>query len=185
MDTQKIRRWIRIIAAWSLLLTLAGAAFYILSYFEVIDDQPKTRDLIDFMIGTIGGLIIFVGLWKQTSWGWKFTIALTFLYWIYSIFDFFIEYERFTGLIMAPFIVIDALIIRYLFRIDVRNTFNITSHFLIRFNWIPTSLFLLAGFLLVKDLFNDFVAIFTISAIFLGLRLSRKYRNGKNLVGQV
>ncbi len=179
MDTQKISRWIKVIAAWSLFSALVSAAFYVLSYFKVIEDQLTASDHIDYLIGTIGGLIIFVGLWKQTAWGWKFTIISTFLYWVYSTFDFFVEYERFVGLIMAPFIVIDAFIIRYLLRVDVRSTFNITSHFLIRFNWMPISLFLMAGFFSVKDLFNDFVAIVTVIALFSGLRLARKYKNEK------
>lgn len=177
MDTQKIKRWIRVIAAWSLFSAIVSAVFYTLARFNFIEDEVTTSDHFDFIIGTFGGLLLFVGLWRQAAWGWKITITLTFLYWIYSIFDLFIEYQRFLGLIVAPFIVIDALIIRYLLRDDVRSTFNITSHFLTRLNWLPTVLFLMAGFFAVKDLFNDFVAIVTVIALFSGLSLSRKYKN--------
>jgi uncharacterized membrane protein (DUF2068 family) len=176
MESDRIRKWIRRIACWSLFLAIASAALYLLIYFKIIDDELKLRDHIDFIVGTIAGFIIFIGLWKLTSWGWKFTIISTALFWIYSIFNLFIEYERFTGIASALFIIIDALILRFLFKKDVQHFFNITSQFFIRLNWIPTALFLLAAVLVATDFFDGIVGIVTVIGIFLGLRISKKVK---------
>mgnify|MGYP001587085901 CR=1 FL=1 len=111
MNPEKIKKWIRIIAGWSLFLAICGAFLYGLSYFKVVEEQLKTIDHFDFIVGTIAGFIIFIGLWKLTSWGWKFTIISTALFWIYNIFNISIEYERFTGIATALFLIIDALIL--------------------------------------------------------------------------
>lgn len=174
MESERIKKWIRIIAGWSLFLAIDSAALYLLIYFKIVDDAFKLHDHIDFIVGTVAGLIIFIGLWKVTSWGWKFTIIVTSLSWIYSTFDIFIESERFIGVVAAPFIIIDALILRFLFKTDVRLFFNITSSFFIRLNWIPTALFLLAAFLVTTDFFDDVVGIVTVIGIYLGLRISKK-----------
>lgn len=176
MDSEKIKRWIRIIAGWSLFLTICGAILYGLSHFKVIEEQLKTSDHIDYIVGTFAGFIIFIGLWKLTSWGWKFTIISTTLFWIYFISKLFIEYERFTGIVSAPFIIIDALILRFLFKTDVQHFFNITSTFFIRLNWIPTALFLLAAFLVTTDFFDGIVGIVAVIGILLGLRISKKVK---------
>lgn len=174
MKPEKIKKWIRIIAGWSLFLAICSAILYGLSYFKVIEDQLKTSDHIDYILGTITGFIIFIGLWKITSWGWKFTIISTALFWIYNIFNLSIEYERYTGIATALFLIIDALILRFLFKTDVQHFFNITSTFFIRLNWIPTALFLLAAFLVTTDLFDSVVGIVTVIGIYLGIRISKK-----------
>ena len=79
MNPEKIKKWIRIIAGWSLFLAIASAALYLLIYFKIIDDELKLRDHIDFIAGTIAGFIIFIGLWKLTSWGEGFGVKSLFL----------------------------------------------------------------------------------------------------------
>ena len=78
------------------------------------------------------------------------------------------------GIVAAPFIIIDALILRFLFAPDVRHAFNITSQFFIRLNWIPTALFLLAAFLVITDFFDGIVGMVTVIGIYMGLRISKK-----------
>lgn len=176
MASKQIKKWIRIIAAYSLLSTVTGVVFYALVQFRLIEEQLTTRDHIDFFIDTIAGLTIFVGLWKLTTWGWKFTIIFTLISWIYFMSDLFFDYERFMGIFLAPFIIIEALILRYLLSSDVRSFFNISSQFFNRLYWTPAALFLLAVFLIVKDIFDGIVGLVTVIGLYLGLRVSRKYK---------
>ena len=181
MNSKNIKKWIRIIALWTFIMTIVGAAFYILIQLKVIDEQLSLREHVELIIYTIVGLVIFVGLWRLSPWGCKFAIIFTLVSWPYALVDLFIDYERFTGLFMSPFIIIEALILRYLLTDDVQNFFNITSRYFKRLLWTPAALLLLALFFVVLDFFDGLVALVTVVAILLGLTVSRRFKRDLKL----
>ena len=80
------------------------------------------------------------------------------------------------GIAVAPFIVLEAVILRYLLTADVQKFFNISSKYFNRLLWTPTAYFLLALFFVVMDFFDGLIALVTVITILLGHSMSRKYK---------
>jgi hypothetical protein len=165
-----------VVAVWSLLLALCGIALYFLAGLHVLAVSLTERDHIVFLIRTTAGLLTGIGLWKLLSWGWAFAVLFTFLSWLATLFDLLSAHAGILDLAIAPFILIDAFITRYLYRPEVRQVFKITSPILMRLDWIPTSLFLFAVWLIARNLITDVIALATILVFFLGLRTLRWHR---------
>ena len=87
-----------------------------------------------------------------------------------------IDYYKGLGIVSAPFIIIDALILRYLFKNVVLEFFHITSKFFLKLKLSANGLFLMALFLVVNDIFGDIVGIIIVIAIFIGLQTARKIK---------
>jgi hypothetical protein len=176
MDRIKANKWIKIIAVFILVGTLLALIYHVLVLTGTIDDEFSLVDNITFVIDTVAGIIIFIGLWKQTSWGWKFTIFYMLISWIYFSYDLLADYERFVSIVMTPLSLIEAAILRFLLSSDVREYFKVGSSPFHHFNWTPTAIALFAVFLLVNDFFDGYIAFFTIIALLLGFRASKKYK---------
>ena len=176
MESIKIDKWLKIIALWSLFTALLSTCFYILTQVGIIDEKITRLDLVEFLFNTIAGFAVFVGIWCLKSWGWKAAILLIPVSWILSAYSMAIDYYRLLGIFSSPFIIIDGFIMRYLFKDDVIELFQIKSSFLLKLKWCANGLFLMALFLIVIDIFGDIVAIVTILAIFMGAQVSRKIK---------
>lgn len=174
MEKDTIRRWIKTIAAFILLITVGGIVFYILSTNDIIDETITKLEVLDFYISTIVGLVMFLGLWRLETWGWKSAVIFIPLSWVIYLFEFFADYEWGLGLFTAPFIIIDALIPNYLYKPQVCQFFQIFSSPLLRLQWIVKALFLLALFLAVMDIFSGLVAFITVVVVFCALVKTRK-----------
>jgi hypothetical protein len=144
-----------------------------LAYFQDV------RQKRFFTKASMMGLIIFIGLWSFEPWGWKLAIILIPLSWAVYSMTLFVDYERGLGLITAPFLVVDALILNYLFKSQVSQLFNIISTSLFRMQWLVKALLLLALFLSLKDIFGGLVGLITIIVILIRPWSSKK--NDKKL----
>jgi hypothetical protein len=82
---------------------------------------------------------------------------------------------------VTPIILIEAAILRFLLSSDVRKYFKVGSSPFRHFNWTPTAIALFAVFLLVNDFFDGYIAFFTIVALLLGFRTSKKYKKKMEL----
>ena len=154
MEPDKIQRWLKIIALWSLFTAILGTFFYILIQVRIIDEKIKTFDLFEFYFNTIAGFMVFVGIWRFKSWGWKAAVLFIPVSWALSVYAMAIDYQRGTGMLTSFFLIIDALILRYLFKDDVIEFFQITSKFLIKLKLSASVLFFTAFFLFVSDMLN-------------------------------
>ncbi len=183
----KIKRWIRIIALWTLVGSLFGICFHILIQLNIIE-EPLTRfEVFDFYFSTLAGLTIFVGLWRFEPWGWKAAVLLIPISWVLSSYGLITDYLRGLGILISPFVILDAVILRYLFKPEVTNFCQIFSTRLLKLKWTWKGLFLLALYLFVNDIFGGLVGIVTVLAVFLGIMTAKKYigklRTSKDLPG--
>ena len=176
MDTKKIKKWIKIIALWQLICAVINVVIFILPHLSTIQAKLALHDCIEALVNTIGGLAIFLGLWRLAPWGWKFAVLFVPLSWGYVSYDLFIDYQHGVGLLLAPFMLIDCLILRFLFKEHVREIFKISSPNWIKLNWLVAPLLIFAAFLLIHDLVNDIIAIILALAILMGLHTANKYR---------
>ena len=172
---KKIKRWIRIIALWTLVGLLFGICFHILIQLNIIE-EPLTRfEVFDFYFSTLASLTIFVGLWCFEPWAWKAAVLLIPISWALGSYGLITDYLQGLGILISPFVILDAVILRYLFKPEVMNFCQIFSTPLLKLKWTWKGIFLLALFLIVIDIFGNLIGIITVLAIFLGIMTAKKY----------
>jgi len=176
VDTKKIKKWIKTVASWQLICAAINLFLVILSQLSIIQLKFALPDYIEASFNVLGGLVIFLGLWRLAPWGWKVAVLFIPLSWACVACDLFIDYHRGVGLIIFPFILIDLLILRFLFKKEVTEIFKISSTDWIKLSWLVGPLFLLAVFLLIHDLLNDIVAVILALVILTGCYTANKYR---------
>ncbi len=176
MVTKKIKKWIKTIALWHLICAVINVVLFILPYLSIIQKKLTLHDYVGASVNTIGGLAIFLGLWRFNPWGWKIAVLFIPISWGYVFYDLFIDYQHGVGLLLSPFILIDCLILRFLFEEDVREIFKITSPNWIKLSWLVGPLLIFAVFLLIHDLVNDIIAFVLALAILMGFHTANKYR---------
>jgi hypothetical protein len=176
VDTKKIKKWIKTIALWHLICAAINLVLLILPYLSIIQERLAIHDYVEASVNAIGGLAIFLGLWRVAPWGWKIAVLFIPISWGYVSYDLFIDYQDGVGLLLSPFIFIDCLILRFLFKEHVREIFKISSPNWIKLSWLVGPLLIFAFFLLIHDLVNDIVAIFLALAISMGFHTANKYR---------
>jgi len=176
VDTKIIKKWIKVIALWQLICAVINVVLFILPQLSTIQIKLALHDCIEASVNTIGGLVIFLGLWRFTGWGWKIAVLFIPLSWAYVTYDLFIDYQHGVSLLISPFILIDCLIFRFLFKGQVTEIFKISSTNWIKLSWLGGPLFILAVFLLIHDLLNDIIAIVLAVAILMVFHTASKYR---------
>ena len=176
VDTNKIKKWIKTIALWQLICAAINVLLFILPRLSTFQAEPTLHNCIEASVNIIGGLTIFIGLWWFTPWGWKVAVLFIPLSWASVIYDLFIHYQRGIGLMISPFILIDCLILRYLFKKQVMEIFKISSTNWIKLSWLVGPLFVLAIFILIHGLLNDIIAIVLALAILLVFHTANKHR---------
>jgi len=176
VDTKKIKKWIKTVALWQLICVVINLFLVILSQLSTIQLKFALPGYIEASFNVIGGLVIFLGLWRLAPWAWKVAVLFIPLSWAYVACDLFIDYQHGVGLIIFPFILIDLLILRFLFEKEVTDIFKISSIDWIKLSWLVGPLFLLAVSLLIYDLLNDIIAIILALAILTGYYRVDKYR---------
>ncbi len=153
---------------------LAGIVFYILTVNGIVDEKFSELEVYDLYLSTPIGLAIFIGLWRLKPWGWKLAVIFIPLSWSIGLIELYSDYYRGLGLITAPFIIVDALILNYLFKPKVHQFLKISSSPLLRLQWLVKVLFLLALFVAVKDIFGGLVGLITVTVVLLGVGTARK-----------
>jgi len=171
----KIKRWIRIIALWTLVSSLANICFYVLIQLNIIEEPLTGFDVFNFYFSTLAGLTIFVGLWCFEPWGWKAAVLLIPISWVIGCYGLITDYSRGLAIGTSLFVILDAAILRYLFKPEVMNFCHVFTSPLLKLKWTWKGLFLLALYLIVFDIFGNLVGIITVLAIFMGIRTAKKY----------
>lgn len=173
MEDAKIKRWVKIIAGWTLIGTIIGTIFYVLIYLSIVEEELTVIDKIDSYVIPFLGLSIFWGLWNFKSWGWKLIVISTPLTWVFYLLDLLLNFQPNLGFVYSIFIFIDVAILHFLFKPEVKDLFGIQNWS--KLKWVITPLWLSGSFLAVNYIFGDLVAFFFCVSLFLGLKTAKKY----------
>jgi len=174
---EKEKKWLRIIAIWSLLTAALGFGFYLLVLFSDIEKTFTILEHVDVAVSTILNILICIGLWRSAGWGWKVAVISIPLVWMYSIYTISTDYKPGAGLFFSFFLFIDTAILHFLFRKSVRNILNISSRFWSGLHWIKYPLFFSAIFLLLLDFFGNGGSALTALFLFASIRIVQKIRS--------
>ena len=180
----KIKRWIRIIALWTLVSSLASICFYVLIQLNIIEEPLTGFDVFNFYFSTLAGLTIFIGLWLFEPWGWKAAVLLIPISWVIDCYGLITDYSRGLAIATSLFAILDASILRYLFKPEVMKFCHIFSTPLLKLRWTWKGLYLLALYLIAIGVSGHLVGIITVLAIFLGIRTAKKYIDQRTKKGK-
>ena len=182
-DISKTKRWVKVISVLYLVYALGSLSVHALTELSIVNDGLKT-DVFETAVSIIGNLALFVGLWRFSTWAWHFAILYIPLSWLYMLYHMLGDYEKGIGLLIAPFLLIDGFVLRFLFKSEVRDVFALSAASWLKLNWLGSLLLLLAGYLIVQDLFGSLIAFIFALAMFMGIRsvqeYKRKYRIREN-----
>jgi len=158
MSVASTKAWLRLIALWSLLCSLAGTGFLALSWVGVLKVSLKPIDVFNLFCISFSGLAVFAGLWRCQPWGWKTSVLLIPLSWLPGVVGMLMTYNKGQGLLSAPFVLIDAICLHYLIRAEARRLCSISFTLWSPLTWGVWGLLSLALFLGVYDAVGTFDA---------------------------
>jgi len=173
------RRWLRLIAVWSLLCSLTGIGFWALAWVGILEAFLKPFDVFNLFFISLSGLAVFAGLWRCHPWGWKTSVLLIPLSWVPGIFGMLMAYHKGQGILSAPFILIDAICLHYLLRAETRDLCSISPDLWAPLKWAVGGLLSLALFLGVYDAVGTFdaaIAVLAFLFVTAGAKWVRKRR---------
>ena len=178
MENQEaIPKWLRIICLYLFFSSAANASFYLLVHLGIINESLSTFDRIDLICDVISTLVILTGLWCFKPWGWKAAVLLIPLSLLIDTYGLISVYERGMGVITAPFVALDGVVMRYLFRENVMKFCGVSSAQFFNLKWTVSGVFLYAAFLFVNDVFGAIVTICLVLAVVMGLAVSKRQKN--------
>jgi hypothetical protein len=159
MRVASTKRWVRVIALWSLLCSLTGIGFLWLSWVNVPKVFLKPLDVINLFFIFLSGLVIFGGLWRCRPWGWKTSVLLIPLSWLPGVVGMLMTHNKGQGILSAPFVLIDAICLHYLLRAEIRQLCGISYALWAPLRWGVGGLISLTLFLGVYDAVGTFDAV--------------------------
>jgi hypothetical protein len=146
----------RIISIWffiQVVLNVAAAAYLTLNP----PPEPATLfDKIDLTINTGVNLALGIGFWKLRPWAWPTAVMLVPLYWTLHLWHMVVPAE---GLLLWPFLLIDALILAWLLNPAGRRVFSAPEGRFRRFSYLPPVMGALALYASLAPVLGLFVAL--------------------------
>ena len=168
----------RIIAAWFFVQVLLNIAAALYLFLHPPDEPASWFDRIDLTINTGINLALAVGFWKARSWAWPTAVVLVPLYWTLHLWHMVVPDE---GLLLWPFLLIDALILAYLLNPAGRRVFSAPEGRFKRVSILPPVMGALALYAALAPVLGLFVAL----AMGVGVVLVGWRRTISNLKSQI
>lgn len=158
MRVASTKGWLKVIALWSLVCSVTGIGFLLLSWVGLFRVQLKPFDAFNLVYISLAGLAVFVGLWRCQPWGWKTSVLLIPLSWLPGIVGMLMTYRKGQGMFSAPFVLADAICLFYLLRAETRDLCRISLARWAPMSWGVWVLVSLTLFLVVYDAVGTFDA---------------------------
>jgi len=178
MEERRIKKWLRVIAFVKLISSMIGLYFHFLIQ-PGIEESLNWFDLFYFYFNSLAELIIFAGLWRFKPWGWKAAVLLIPISYLFVVYDYITDYVAWVGILLAPFILLDVFILRYLFKRQVMIFCKVSSIVLSHLRYSPEVLLNLAMYFVVSEFGSELVGIGVVLAILMGFGVAKRYRKKK------
>ena len=147
---------LRLISLWFFLQVLlnVASALYLTLYPP---DQPISWfDRVDLMVNTGINAALVVGFWRRTGWAWSTAVWLVPLYWTIHLWHMVVPAE---GLLLWPFLMVDAVILGWLLGEKGRQSLNAPPARWKYLVLVPAPMFALGLYALLAPILGMFIAI--------------------------
>jgi energy-converting hydrogenase Eha subunit A len=161
---------LRLISLWFALQVFLNFAAALYLTLHPPDEPVSWFERLDLTVNTGINAALAIGLWRRTTWVWATAVWLVPLYWIFYAWHMFIPDE---GLMLWPFIMVDAVILGYLLGRNGRQVLDVPSDRWQRLSLLPAPMFALGLYALLAPIIGMFLAIAAaVSVVVVGWRRS-------------
>ena len=164
-QTSNIKRkylFIHLISLWfalQVLLNIAAAAYLTL---HPPDEPVSWFERLDLTVNTGINAALAIGFWRRTAWAWSTAVWLVPLYWAFHAWHMLVPSE---GVLLWPFLMVDAVIMSYLLAPKGRQVLDVPPDRWQRLSILPAPMFALGLYALLAPLIGMFIAIAAAAAV--------------------
>ncbi len=153
----KPRPWsLRLIAIWFALQVIFNVIAAIYLALHPLDEPVSWFERLDLTVNTGINAALAIGLWRRTTWAWSTAVWLIPLYWALHAWHMLVPEE---GLMLWPFLMVDAVILGYLLGPKGRNTLDESPDRWRYLALLPAPMFALGLYALLAPVIGMFIAI--------------------------
>ena len=166
----------KIIAIWFSFQVLLNVA---IALYLALHPPPEPATLfarIDLTVNTGVNAALAVGFWQRRSWAWSTAVVLVPLYWTLHLWHMLVPEE---GLLLWPFLLVDAIILAWLLRPPGRRALGAYGNRFRHLAYLPPVMGGLALYAALAPLLGLFVAApMGVTVVVVGWRRTLKGRAG-------
>ena len=146
----------RLISIWFALQVLFNVIAAIFLALHPLDEPVSWFERLDLTVNTGINAALAIGLWRRTTWAWSTAVWLIPLYWALHAWHMLVPEE---GLMLWPFLLVDAVILGYLLGPKGRNTLDESPDRWRYLALLPAPMFALGLYALLAPVIGMFIAI--------------------------
>ena len=147
---------LRLIAIWFALQVIFNVIAAIYLALHPLDEPVSWFERLDLTVNTGINAALAIGLWRRTTWAWSTAVWLIPLYWALHTWHMLVPEE---GLMLWPFLMVDAVILGYLLGPKGRNTLDESPDRWRDLALLPAPMFALGLYALLAPVIGMFIAI--------------------------
>jgi hypothetical protein len=145
----------RLISLWFALQVALNIAITIYLTLHPIDEPVSWFERLDLTVNTGINAALAIGFWRRTVWTWSTAVWLIPLYWALHAWHMLVPAE---GVLLWPFLMVDAVILGYLLGPKRRNALEAPPDRWKGLSWLPAPMFALGLYALLAPILGLFIA---------------------------
>lgn len=149
-------RWLKVISIWFALQVLLNVVAAIYLTLHPLDEPVSWFERLDLTVNTGINAALAIGFWRRTRWAWPTAVWLIPLYWGLHAWHMLVPAQ---GLLLWPFLMVDAIIMSYLLGPKGRHALDASPDRWQRLSLIPAPMFALGLYALMAPTIGMFIAI--------------------------
>ena len=149
-------RTTRLIAIWFALQVVLNVTAAIYLTLHPPDEPASWFERLDLTVNTGINAALAIGFWRRTTWVWSTAVWLIPLYWALHAWHMVVPAE---GLLLWPFLMVDAIIMGYLLSPKGRHALDAPPDRWQRLSLLPAPMFALGLYALLAPIIGLFIAL--------------------------
>jgi len=149
-------RWLKVIAIWFALQVLLNVTAAIYLTLHPPDEPVSWFERLDLTVNTGINAALAIGLWRRTTWAWSTAVWLIPLYWTMHVWHMLVPAE---GLLLWPFLMVDAVIMGYLLGPKGRHALEASPDRWQHLSLLTAPMFALGLYALLAPVIGMFIAM--------------------------
>jgi len=155
-------RWLKVVSIWFALQVLLNVVAALYLTLHPPDEPVSWFERLDLTVNTGINAALAIGLWRRTTWAWSTAVWLIPLYWALHAWHMVVPAE---GLLLWPFLMVDAVIMGYLLGPKGRHALEASPDRWQRFSMLPAPMFALGLYALLAPVIGMFIAMAGAAAV--------------------
>jgi hypothetical protein len=149
-------RWLKVFSIWFALQVLLNVVAAVYLTLHPPNEPVSWFGRLDLTVNTGINAALAIGFWRRTTWVWSTAVWLIPLYWALHAWHMLVPAE---GLILWPFLMVDAVIMNYLLGPKGRHALEAPPDRWQRLSLLPAPMFAMGLYALMAPIIGLFIAL--------------------------